>query len=209
MPPYGGASPQEPRRRARRSSRPGAGQSRERALRGWNPDDLVYPYLTDREEVKLEETRSVRGFLLTQVHWMVLGAIVAGLLFSTGQALLSGLGVVVVVGVVGYLTCRAMQAWFTRYVVTDLRILRVSGVLNRQAEFIPWVKVTEITRTESLFQWLAHTATIRIESANERSSFRSIDDVDEPDGFYRLIVEMVDRKQGHLRPDTPGRSLVD
>jgi uncharacterized membrane protein YdbT with pleckstrin-like domain len=100
---------------------------------------------------------------------------------------------------------RALQAWFTRYVVTDLRVLRVHGVLNRHAEFIPWGKVTDITRSESMAQWVARTATICIESANERSGLRTIDDVDDPDYFYRVLVEMIDRKQGRIDDVTPPR----
>ena len=98
---------------------------------------------------------------------------------------------------------RALQAWFTRYVVTDLRVMRVHGILNRHAEFIPWGKVTDITRSETIFQWMARTATIRIESANERSGLRTIDDVDDPGYFYRVLVEMVDRKQGRIDDVTP------
>ena len=155
-------------------------------------------YLMPDERIVLEETRSVRGFLVGQMVWMVVAFVLATLVVAVLGA--SGtvpafLLLLVVAGVIGY---RALQAWFTRYVVTDLRVLRVHGVLNRHAEFIPWGKVTDITRSETLLQWLAHTATIRIESANERSGLRTIDDVDDPGYFYRVLVEMVDRKQGRI-----------
>ena len=140
----------------------------------------------------------MRGFLMSQLP-VTLGAL---LLFAL-VALLQ-VGVLTAAAFIGLLMfsvligIRALQASFTRYVVTDLRVLRVSGVLNRRAEFIPWGKVTDITRQESLPQWIARTATICIESANERSGFRSIDDVDDPDEFYRTVVRMVDLKQGRL-----------
>ena len=111
-------------------------------------------------------------------------------------------GLVVLGAVIAF---RALQAWFTRYVVTDLRVLRVHGILNRHAEFIPWGKVTDITRSETIFQWLARTATITIESANERSGLRTVDDVDDPGYFYRVLVEMVDRKQGRISDSSPPR----
>ena len=116
--------------------------------------------------------------------------------FVAGIAVLLNLLLVVAVMV-------GVQAAFTRYLVTDMRVLRVSGVLNRSAEFIPWGKVTDITRSETIFQWMARTATIRIESANERSGLRTIDDVDDPGYFYRVLVEMVDRKQGRIDDVTP------
>ncbi len=181
-----------------RRNRPGAGQSARRAPRGWHPERIVEAYLVPDERVVLEETRSVRGFLMAQAPWLVLVVVAVGVVASLEQPALTGLALLAAFGIAGYLAFEALQAWYTRYVVTDLRVLRVSGVLNRNAEFIPWGKVTDITRRESMLQWLAHTATIRIESANERAGFRAIDDVDDPDHFYRVLVEMVDRKQGRV-----------
>lgn len=155
------------------------------------------------ERVVLEETRSVRGFLVGQLVWIVLGLIVSVLVvqaFGAAAAPVAMFGLAVLGAVIGV---RALQAWFTRYVVTDLRVMRVHGILNRHAEFIPWGKVTDITRSETIFQWMARTATIRIESANERSGLRTIDDVDDPGYFYRVLVEMVDRKQGRIDDVTP------
>ncbi|CAN5713551.1 hypothetical protein BH10ACT3_BH10ACT3_13340 [soil metagenome] len=81
-------SPQEPTDdvprvvRARRASsyrggksRPGAGQAKGRASRGWHPDTIVAAYLVADERVVLEETRSVRGFLLNQIIWIVLALV--------------------------------------------------------------------------------------------------------------------------------------
>lgn len=190
-------------RRPARAVRPGAGQSPTRAARGWHPDDIVAGYLVPDERVVLEETRSVRGFLVGQLVWIVLGLVVSVLVvqaFGAGAAPVAMFGLAVLGAVIGV---RALQAWFTRYVVTDLRVMRVHGILNRHAEFIPWGKVTDITRSETIFQWMARTATIRIESANERSGLRTIDDVDDPGYFYRVLVEMVDRKQGRIDDVTP------
>lgn len=156
-------------------------------------------YLVPDERVVLEETRSVRGFLVAQAHWLVLVVVALVAVASFEEPLLTTVAFAAAIVLAVYLGVEALQAWFTRYVVTDLRVLRVSGVLNRHAEFIPWGKVTDVTRSESLVQWFAHTATIRIESANERSGFRAIDDVDDPDHFYRVLVKMVDRKQGRIQ----------
>lgn len=188
-----------PLRPSGRTSRPGAGQSTQRASRGWHPDTIVDAYLVPGERVVLEETRSVRGFLMNQLLWFCVVLLALLLVALIGQALITSLAVIACLGFTGFVAIRALQAWFTRYVVTDLRVLRVSGVLNRRAEFIPWKKITDITRTESLLQWWARTATICIESANDGSGFRSIEDVDDPAYFYRVLVEMVDRKQGRLK----------
>ncbi len=175
----------------------GAGQSKRRAPRGWRPATIASAYLMPGERVVRQETRSIRGFLAAQVVWLAL-AVLLPVLGAMVAPAIGALGVLVSIGVIGLLVVRGVQAAFTRYLVTDMRVLRVSGVLNRSAEFIPWGKVTDITRTESLVQWLAHTATIRIESANERSGFRTIDDIDDPDAFYRVVVQLIDRKQGRI-----------
>lgn len=198
-------SPEPVVRRPQRVSRPGVGQSRGRAPRGWHPDDIVAGYLVPDERVVLEETRSVRGFLVGQLVWIVLGVVLSALLLSALGPAVTPLIVVGLFALGAVIGVRALQAWFTRYVVTDLRVLRVHGILNRHAEFIPWGKVTDITRSETIVQWVARTATIRIESANERSGLRTVDDVDDPDYFYRVLVEMIDRKQGRIADVTPPR----
>ncbi|MEX0768957.1 MAG: PH domain-containing protein [Microthrixaceae bacterium] len=181
-----------------RAARPGSGQSRQRASRGWHPDTIVDAYLVPGERIIVEESRSVRGFLMNQVILISVVVLLLLTIAMLGQTALTTCAFLLSAGFVGFIGARALQAWFTRYVVTDLRVLRVSGVLNRRAEFIPWKKITDITRSESLLQWWARTATICIESASDGSGFRSIEDVDDPARFYRVLVEMVDRKQGRL-----------
>ena len=178
--------------------RPGGGQATHRSERGWVPSRIVRPYLVSGEVVRLDESRSWRGFLINQLHWVVLALVIEILIATLGVGVLTGLSTVVLAGFFAFLAARAVQAAYTRFVITDLRMLRVSGVLNRHVEFIPWGKVTDVTRNETLFQWLARTATIRVESANENSGFRVIEDVDDPEMFYDMIVQMVAVKQGRV-----------
>ena len=172
--------------------------SRGRAPRSWHPEDIVSDYLVRGETVLLREHRSMRAWLIDQALVIVIGLIIFVLLSSTGSDWSIGAGFLVLVLVASYLGVRGAQAWYTRYVITDLRVLRVTGVVNRHAEFIPWGKVTDIGRSESFLQWVAGTATIRIESANERSAFRAMADVEDPAHFYKALVRMVDLKQGRV-----------
>ena len=173
-----------------------------RVPRSWPPDDIVRDYLVRGEHVVLEETRSLRSWVIDQSLVIAVGLGAFLLLSSLGDDRAVGLGFLAVLAVGAYLAVRGAQAWFTRYVITDMRVLRVTGVVNRHAEFIPWGKVTDIGRSESFLQWLAGTATIRIESANERSAFRAMDDVDDPAQFYKVLVRMVDLKQGRVQGHT-------
>lgn len=169
-----------------------------RIPRRWNPDEIVDDYLVGDEVVKLETTRSFRSWLIERTVVIVIGVAVFLLMATLGTDLTIGLGILVLAVVCAFLAVDWLRKRFTRYVITDLRVLRITGVLHRQMEFIPWGKITDVSRSESFMQWIAGSATIRIESANERSAFRAMTDVSEPDRFYRVLVRMVDLKQGRV-----------
>ena len=75
--------------------------------------------------------------------------------------------------------------------LTDHRALRVSGVLRRDYEWISWKKVTDVSVHRSLFDRWFGTATIQIQSANEMSKFKAMDDVPNPVSFAETIVDLV------------------
>lgn len=169
--------------------------------RGWRPDEIADGFLLPDEIVLLNEHQSLRAWWLAQVPLILGGVLVLVLvwwLLGGASALLCATVLVILAAV---LVGRAFDASYTRYVITDMRVLRVSGVMNRSVEFIPWKKVTDVSRRESVFQWLVGSATIRIESANERSAFREMTDVHRPERFYRLLVTMVDRHNGRVEVD--------
>ncbi|UDY37330.1 PH domain-containing protein [Dermatobacter hominis] len=166
--------------------------------RRWNPEEIVKDYVLRDEVVKLNVSRSFKSWLADQTIWLLI-AVTVFLVFATvGSDVSIGLGLLVLVGAGGFLTWDWLRKRFTRYVITDMRVLRITGVLNRQMEFIPWGKITDVSRSESFMQWILGTATIRIESANEHSAFRAMTDVQDPAVFYRVLVQMVDLKQGRV-----------
>ncbi len=177
---------------------------RDRSLNGrriprrWNPDQIVDDYLVGDEVVKLETTRSFKSWLIEKAWVVIVGVGVFLVLATIGTDLTIGLSLVALLVLVAYMAVDWLRKRFTRYVITDLRVLRITGVLHRQMEFIPWGKITDVSRSETFLQWIAGSATIRIESANERSAFRAMTDVSEPDRFYRVLVRMVDLKQGRV-----------
>lgn len=180
-----------------------------RAPRRWSPDRIVEDYLVGDEVVKFRSTRSLSSWFMEKAFVIVVALVVFLVLATVGTDLSIGAGFVLLLAVVAYLALDYVRKHFTRYVITDLRVLRITGVLHRQMEFIPWGKITDVSRSESLMQWVAGSATIRIESANERSAFRAMTDVSQPEGFYRVLVSMVDltqgRVEGHERVRGPRR----
>jgi uncharacterized membrane protein YdbT with pleckstrin-like domain len=171
---------------------------RDRVPWHWHPDRIVASYLRPGERLVLRERRSRRAWLVEHAWLLAVGVLASAGLAALGSTAAIVAGLVVLASVCAYLGVQGTRAWFTRYVITDLRVLRVSGVLRRHAEFIPWSKVTDVGLSVSVVQHLVGSATIRIESANERSGFRAMTDVVQPDRFYQCLVEMVDRKQGRV-----------
>jgi uncharacterized membrane protein YdbT with pleckstrin-like domain len=82
----------------------------------------------------------------------------------------------------------------------QVRSQRVSGILTRTNAWIPWVKITDLTFSQTLGGRLFGYATIRIESANEESGLQDLSDLKEPIRFNRILVEMINTKQGNVSP---------
>ena len=157
-------------------------------IRSWHPEQLVRDLLVRDEQVYEFASPDWRVTLLDQAPLGVLGLVVALLAASFVG---TGLAALVVLGVAGLVGWRALDAWHTRYVLTDFRVLRISGVLNRDVEFIPWSKVTDVSLRRSLWQRAVGASTIRIESANEASQFRAMTDVRSPNRFFRKLQQVM------------------
>lgn len=128
-------------------------------------------------------------------------------LFTDGAT--SMIAVVAMLGLTGSLLWRFEERRYTRYVLTTHRVIRVSGVMRRDHEWISWSKVTDVSVKRSFFDRLVGTATIVIQSANEMSGFRAMTDVPRPLEFAEMIADQVNatRERG-LHPATPKPSAA-
>jgi uncharacterized membrane protein YdbT with pleckstrin-like domain len=118
----------------------------------------------------------------------------------SGANLFSVAGFLVVDVLAIMLVVRRAQAWYTRYALTDFRVVRSWGILSRRMAWIPWSKVTDVSLAQSMAGRILGYATVRIESANEASGFKEITDLRDPHRFHRLIAEIVEAKQGKTYP---------
>lgn len=147
---------------------------------------------------------SANAFLIDQGNKFGISivALTLALLIASGRgnAGLFMLAILVFLVSSAILFVKGLKSWFTRYALTDLRVLRCSGVLKREAVWIPWSKVTDITFQQSLSGRMFGYATVRIESANEASGFRRIKDLRHPHAFHNAITMMVGGQWGKVRP---------
>ncbi len=168
------------------------------------PDDILRGYLIGDEQLILVDEPSTGAFLVDAAHQILLMVAVATLTgFVAGRSganLLSMAGFLVVDVLAIMLVVRRAQAWYTRYALTDFRVVRSWGILSRRMAWIPWSKVTDVSLAQSLAGRMLGYATVRIESANEASGFKEITDLRDPHRFHRLIAEIVEAKQGKTYP---------
>jgi uncharacterized membrane protein YdbT with pleckstrin-like domain len=164
-------------------------------VRSWHPDEVVRGLMVDREVIYALEQPEWRLVLLDQAPLALLGVFVS-LLATKVLGPVPGLLVfALLAAIVAY---RALDAWHTRYVLTSFRVMRFSGVFDRNVEFIPWRKVTDVSLHRSFWERLVGASTIRIESANERSRFREMKDVRNPRDFFAKLQEMTAAYSGSV-----------
>ena len=167
------------------------------------PDDIVASYLVTGERIIHVDRPAYDAFLVIQFQHVVLVALlVAAVLVLVAQGQLVGALVVFLLADAAalVLAARALQASYTRYVITTFRVMRVSGVLSRHVVWIPWQKVTDLSFRQSWLGRVFGYATVRIESANEDSGLKDMQDLRDPLTFNRILVEMINLKQGSIDP---------
>jgi hypothetical protein len=173
---------------------------------------VLQSYLTHDEVFILVDEPATSAFLvdaINEILIIVVIALVTGFAVGHGGGTIAAILGLIVIGVIStILVIQRLQAWYTRYALTDFRLIRSWGVLKRQLAWIPWSKVTDVLLVQTLAGRILGYATVRIESANEASGFKAVTDLRDPHRFHRVVTEMVQAKQGKtvppwMRPDTP------
>ena len=164
------------------------------------PGQLAARYVADHEKIELEQAPDLRVWVLTHSLDLVVALVVVVIMLAADDPLVSTLGSLGLAVITVSFLWRLLQQAFTRYVLTDYRAIRISGVLRRDYEWISWRKVTDVSVQRSFFDRCFGTATIDIQSANEASGFKEMTDVPNPTDFEERIVELA---QGTERPSRP------
>lgn len=196
-----GAEPGEQPPSAFRRFLAALGEARRRVLPF--PDEVIDQYLGSGERVIYNDHPSFRSFVVANtLHFagfLVLAVIFLATTFS-GSLVAAGFILLVLSVLLLVLVLKRLSNRYTSYVITDTRILRISGIISRSAHSIPWVRVTDLTIEESFLGRLFGYATLRIESANEESGLKDLEGVSNPLLFNQYVIDMVVAKQGPTEP---------
>jgi len=105
-------------------------------------------------------------------------------------------------------TLRAVWKWFEwqieRVLVTNKRIVEVSGIITRRVASMPLAKVTDLTYQRGPLARALNYGELTLESAGQKQALESILYIPRPDDFYRDFTELLNRA-----PHAPARAPDD
>ena len=95
---------------------------------------------------------------------------------------------------------KVLEWWEDKIVVTDQRIVEVSGILTRRVASMPLVKVTDMTYRRTLAGRVCGYGDLILESAGQDQALSTIDYIPSPDEFYRTVTSLVTSKSAAVAP---------
>jgi uncharacterized membrane protein YdbT with pleckstrin-like domain len=131
-------------------------------------------------------------------YWVIPAAMAVGMLIAIVSFALGGwdnrlsrllVGIVLLfLGVQAYVL--VIRLWFrtyTRYIVTPDRVIRMSGIVNRNQSSIQWVAITDLSDTAGILGQFFNYGDISVETANEASKFKDLKEVPRPKNFLAAM----------------------
>jgi uncharacterized membrane protein YdbT with pleckstrin-like domain len=156
---------------------------------------MPYPerLLSPGEIVELEfRPHWQRNIYATLVTIVAIAAVVAVISLLDELAMWIALGVVIVVWIVVAIP-RYLDWWFTRYVVTNERLIVRSGVLARKGKEIPLEVINDVAFSQSILERMVHSGDLLIESAGEQGQSR-FTDVPRPEEVQAQIYQLREKR---------------
>ena len=156
--------------------------------------------------------RSELQIFAVRRHWAALAKDAATLLaFWIGAlivlALLGSVELIKLVAVFFILFSAGWFAWLVgdwyveRFVVTDKRVLLVSGLLTRRVAIMPLTKVTDLTYEQSVAGRLLGFGAFVIESAGQHQALSRVDFLSEPNRRYHQVSALLFGTDADVDPE--------
>lgn len=167
------------------------------------PDEIVDDHLGHGERKIHSDHPSFRAFIIEHVLLVIALFVIVGLFVGVvldGSTLAIIVTFILLSVVMLVLVLKRLSERYTSYVITNVRIMRIAGVVTRRVHSIPWMRVTDLSFDQSWTGRIFGYATLRIESANEEGGLRALTGISNPIHFNQYLVDMVVAKQGPIAP---------
>jgi membrane protein YdbS with pleckstrin-like domain len=169
-----------------------AGSSRRALPLEDEPSTMVARYLFPTEKFRGEWKR----------HWVQLakeiGIGVAATFimgYATGWLAKHNADSLVTVSILGYAVILGWIAWrvtdwyFDRFILTNKRVMVISGVITRNVAMMPLLRVTDMKYVQSPLGRVLNYGNFELESAGQEQALRNIKNLPNPNELYLRIVE--------------------
>jgi len=145
---------------------------------------------------------SERAVVVTRRHWASLSKVGAGcaavllvavlmLLYLSQAQFFAVVGVLLLMGSVGWFGF-AWWMWSTEeFVITDKRVLLINGVITRRVAIMPLTKVTDLTYERSVMGRLLGYGVFVMESAGQHQALSRIEYLPGPDRLYHDVSTLL------------------
>lgn len=151
------------------------------------PFDIVDSFLIDGEHVVYQDKPDQR-FAFVDHFFELSGAIVCALGAFLVPSLTVAFALAVLAGVLVFVVAlKIFRRSYTQYLLTNVRVMRVEGLLRRETSWVSWGKITDVTVHQTLGSRLMGNATIRIHSAGAEA----LKDLDDLHNWRRFVDEIV------------------
>jgi membrane protein YdbS with pleckstrin-like domain len=118
----------------------------------------------------------------------------------------ASVGLIALVGALGYLALR-VGAWWRRYFfVTNRRVLLTTGIIVRTVALLPLRRITDLTYKETPFCQLLGYGTFRFESAGQQQALSEITYLPRADVLYRDVSDLLFGGNGSDKGDDEGEA---
>lgn len=156
---------------------------------------MKYPYLAPGEEIVRVARRHRSVLARPVVSTVVLLGGLAALGFLTGpqsgaDAIDQSCGAVAVLVLLRFLL--RLRRWSSeRLLVTDQRIVEVSGLIAKRVSSWPYTRIHDLDYRRSIPGRLLGYGSLTIETTVAEASVIVLERVPDPDGFYRDVMEVI------------------
>ncbi|MGH3682653.1 MAG: PH domain-containing protein [Natronosporangium sp.] len=97
--------------------------------------------------------------------------------------------VLVWLGVMGYVAWRVADWHFDRFILTNKRVMKVSGIITRKVAMMPLLRVTDMKYEQSPLGRMLNYGTFVLESAGQDQALREVPYLPNPNELYLRVVE--------------------
>jgi Bacterial PH domain len=161
-----------------------------------SPSRVVKENLGEGEEVILWSRPSIFAYLVkeTRLTLQTVAVLVLWLIAIFVRGFVSTTAIIAFLifdGHVLYLAYRRLEDLYTLYVFTNQRVMRLSGIFNRDQASIDWLRVVDFGWKQPFLGRLLGYATLRVDSASEKASLAELRDIPGRFKVNKIIVEQL------------------